>query len=73
MAHYVGIGYIGLLCNLAYTGMRAQNSKNNNMRALAFVGGFPTTLVTYLCVEEGSERAYGVELPKKISTVAGTG
>jgi len=32
---------------------------------LAFILGFPGTLLTFFCVAAGKERAYGVDLPKK--------
>jgi hypothetical protein len=54
-----------VLGNLAYAGMRAQGSDNKLARALAFVAGFPGTVITYFVVDEGSERAYGVDLPRR--------
>jgi hypothetical protein len=36
-------------------------------RSLSFLVGFPGTLLTYFVVDEGSEVAYGVELPRKRS------
>ncbi len=45
---------ISVLSNIAYAGMRAQNSESRFGRAVAFVLGFPATLVTYFAVEEGS-------------------
>lgn len=56
---------VSVLSNIAYAGMRAQNSESRFGRAAAFVLGFPATLVTYFAVEEGSEMAYGVELPRR--------
>jgi hypothetical protein len=44
--------------------MRAQNSESEVGRVLAFLCGFPGTLLTLFVVEEGSERAYGVDLPR---------
>jgi hypothetical protein len=60
-----GIGMASILANLAYAGMRAQGSQNGFARAFAFVIGFPATLLTFFVVDEGSERAYGVDLPRK--------
>jgi hypothetical protein len=34
-------------------------------RIIAFIFGFPGTLLTYLLVDEGSEKAYGIEMPRK--------
>ena len=60
-----GMGAIWLLSNFAYAGMRAQNSKDETGRILSFCFGFPHTIISYFVVQEGSERAYGVDLPKK--------
>jgi hypothetical protein len=60
-----GIGMANVLGNLAYAGMRAQGSQDRFARAFAFLIGFPGTLLTYFVVDEGSERAYGVDLPRK--------
>jgi len=60
-----GIGMLNVLGNLAYAGMRAQGSKDTFARAFSFVVGFPGTMVSYFLVEEGSERAYGVDLPRR--------
>ena len=51
--------------SISYAGMRAQNNPSAGWRALAFIGGFPGTLLTYLTVPEGGERAYGIAVPKK--------
>ncbi|HLS81488.1 MAG TPA: hypothetical protein VK025_08800 [Steroidobacter sp.] len=56
-----------ILANICFAGMRAQNSRSSLWRMVAFVLGFPLTLVTYFVVREGSERAYGVDIPKKSS------
>jgi len=62
----VGFSMISVLSNLAYAGMRAQGSKDNFARFASFWVGFPGTLLTYIFVEEGSERAYGVDLPRRL-------
>lgn len=62
-----GIGMANILGNLAYAGMRAQGNKDKFARAFSFLLGFPGTLLTYFVVDEGSERAYGVDLPRKRS------
>lgn len=54
-----------ILANICYAGLRAQNSPSRLWRMVAFVIGLPFTLVTYFVVREGSERAYGVDIPKK--------
>lgn len=63
----IGMGSISLLGNISYAGMKAQNKpENNKLRVLAFLCGFPHTIITYFVVKKGSERAYGVEIPKKV-------
>lgn len=63
-ARETGGSAIWILANLCYAGMRAQDSANGLGRVLAFLFGLPGTLVTWLVVREGSERAYGVDLPR---------
>lgn len=61
----LGMTGLWLLANAAYAGMRAQDSQSHNARAIAFLFGLPLSLLTLIVVEEGSERAYGVDLPKR--------
>jgi hypothetical protein len=61
----VGVSMVSVLSNIAYAGMKAQGSKDGLGRFLSFWLGFPGTLVSYFVVEEGSERAYGVDLPRR--------
>jgi hypothetical protein len=56
---------IWIFANLSYAGMRAQSSASAGWRILAFILGFPGTLVTFFVVKDGGERAYGVQLPKR--------
>jgi hypothetical protein len=60
-----GASGIWILANICYAGMRAQNHPSVGWRVLSFIFGLPGTLVTLLVVAEGSERAYGIEIPKK--------
>lgn len=60
-----GVSGIWILANVSYAGMRAQNSSSSVWRILAFIFGFPGTLLTFFAVTEGGERAYGVEIPRK--------
>jgi len=53
-----------VLANIAFAGMRAQNSASS-ARVVAFTAGLPVTLVTLVVVTEGSERAFGIDLPRK--------
>ena len=54
-----------LLANFSYAGMRAQGSKDRGLRIIAFIFGFPGTLLSLIVIRDGSERAYGVDLPKR--------
>lgn len=59
-----GVSAIWILANVSYAGMRAQNSPSATWRIISFIFGFPGTLLSLLVVREGSERAYGIELPR---------
>lgn len=67
MEHAVNTGVSGLwvLANISFAGMRAQSNRSRGWRILAFIFGLPGTLVSLLAVDEGSERAYGIDLPCK--------
>jgi hypothetical protein len=60
----VGTSGLWILANISYAGMRAQNSPSRWWRIAAFIFGFPGTLISLIMITEGSERAYGIELPK---------
>lgn len=60
-----GVSGLWVLANVSYAGMRAQSNPNAVWRVLAFIFGLPGTLLTFLVVQEGGERAYGVDLPRK--------
>jgi hypothetical protein len=60
-----GISGLWVLANVSFAGMRAQNHRSVVWRTLAFIFGFPATLVTFFVVTEGGERAYGIDLPRK--------
>jgi hypothetical protein len=45
--------------------MRAQNNPSVFWRTLAFIFGLPGTIVTFFVVGEGSERVYGIDLPRR--------
>ena len=59
-----GISGIWLLSNISYAGMRAQNHPSLGWRIISFLFGFPGTLISFLVVREGGERAYGVDISK---------
>jgi hypothetical protein len=60
-----GVSAIWVLANLCYAGMKAQAHPSVGWRMVSFIFGFPGTLISFLVVTEGSERAYGVDLPRK--------
>jgi len=63
-ARGTGVSAIWILANLRYAGMRAQDSPSGGWRIVSFIFGFPGTLLSFFVVAEGSERAYGVDLPR---------
>jgi hypothetical protein len=60
-----GISGLWVLANVSFAGMRAQNNRSVLWRTLAFLFGLPGTIVSFFAVAEGSDRAYGIELPRK--------
>ncbi len=54
-----------ILANISFAGMRAQDNPSVLWRTLAFIFGLPGTILTFIAVEEGGERAYGIDLPRK--------
>jgi hypothetical protein len=59
-----GVSGLWMLANISYAGMRAQNNPNVVWRIIAFIAGFPGTLISLLAVAQGSDRAYGIDIPK---------
>jgi hypothetical protein len=64
-ASNAGVSGLWVLANICYAGMKAQAHPSAGWRILSFIGGFPGTLISFLVITEGSERAYGIELPRK--------
>jgi hypothetical protein len=60
-----GVSGLWILANVSFAGMRAQNNPSVLWRTLAFIFGIPGTIVTFLVVDEGSDRAYGIDLPRR--------
>jgi hypothetical protein len=60
-----GISGLWVLANISFAGMRAQNNPSLLWRTLAFIFGLPGTIVTFFAVHEGSDRAYGIDLPRR--------
>jgi hypothetical protein len=59
-----GVSAIWILANICYAGMKAQGNPSFAWRVLSFIFGLPGTLVSLIVIREGSERAYGIDLPK---------
>lgn len=60
-----GVSAVWVFANLSFTAMRAQARGSTFWRVLTFVFGFPGTLLTLFAVTKGSERAYGIDVPRK--------
>jgi hypothetical protein len=60
-----GVSGLWVLANISFAGMRAQNHQSIFWRTVAAIFGFPGTILSFICVVEGSERAYGVEIPRQ--------
>ncbi len=60
-----GASAIWIFSNLSFTGMRAQDRGGTFWKVVCFIFGFPATLLTLMVVEKGSERAYGVDMPRR--------
>lgn len=54
-----------IFANISYAGMRAQASQSVGWRIVAFIFGFPGTLLSLLVIKEGSERMYGIDIPRR--------
>ena len=60
-----GASAIWIFANLSFAGMRAQNGGTTFWKIVSFIFGFQGTLLTLLVVEKGSERAYGIDMPRR--------
>ena len=60
-----GVSAIWVLANICYAGMKAQSHPSTGWRVVSFIFGLPGTLISFFVVKEGSERAYGIDIPKK--------
>ena len=60
-----GVSAVWIFANLSFTGMRAQAKGTTVWKVIAFIFGFPGTLLTLLVVNKGAERAYGIDMPRK--------
>jgi hypothetical protein len=60
--------------NVSFASMRAQNNRSVLWRTLAYTCGFPRTIVTFFAVAEGSDRACGIDFPRRgrpwVATIA---
>jgi hypothetical protein len=60
-----GVSGLWISANVSFAGMRAQNNPSVLWRTLAFIFGIPGTIVTFFVVDEGSDRAHGIDLPRR--------
>jgi hypothetical protein len=60
-----GASAIWIFSNLSFTAMRAQDSGALFWKIVTFIFGFPGTLLTLFVVSRGSERAYGIDMPRR--------
>jgi hypothetical protein len=65
-ARDTGVSGLWILANISFAGMRAQNHQSIFWRTVAAVFGFPGTILSFICVAEGSQRAYGIEIPRRL-------
>ena len=63
-----GVDAIWVFANLSFTAMRAQAQGTSFWKVVSFIFGFPGTLLTLLVVDKGSERAYGIDIPRKTAS-----
>ncbi len=61
-----GINAVWVFANLSFTAMQAQAKGSVFWKVVTFIFGFPGTLLTLLIVNKGSERAYGIDLPRRM-------
>jgi hypothetical protein len=60
-----GVSAVWIFANLSFTAMWAQARNTTFWMVVSFIFGFPGTLLTWLVVTRGSERAYGIDMPRK--------
>ncbi|HLH02918.1 MAG TPA: hypothetical protein VKX25_09120 [Bryobacteraceae bacterium] len=60
-----GVSALWIFANLSFTAMRAQATGSTFWKVVTFIFGFPGTLLTLLVVTRGSERAYGIDMPRR--------
>jgi hypothetical protein len=60
-----GVSAVWIFANISFTAMRAQDNGSSFWKVVTFIFGFPGTLLTVLAVVTGSERAYGIDMPRK--------
>ena len=60
-----GVSAVWVFANLSFTAMQAQDKGTGFWKVVTFIFGFPGTLLTMMVVDKGSERAYGMDMPRK--------
>jgi hypothetical protein len=69
-ARDTGVSGLWVLANISFAGMRAQDHRSIFWRTVAAIFGLPGTILSLICVAEGSERAYGISIPKQLPKVS---
>jgi hypothetical protein len=64
-AEDTGVSALWILANISYAGMRAQGNSSFGWRCIAFICGFPGTLISFFAIRENGCRAYGIDLPRR--------
>jgi hypothetical protein len=57
-----GVDAVWIFANISYAAMRAQGSQSAGWRVIAFIFGFPGTLLSLMIVQENGRRMYGIKL-----------
>jgi len=60
-----GVSALWVFANFSFTAMRAQDRGSLFWKIVTFIFGFPGSLLTMMVVDKGSERAYGIDMPRK--------
>jgi hypothetical protein len=60
-----GVSAVWVFANISFTAMHAQETGSPFWKVVTFIFGFPGTLLTLMVVSKGSERAYGIDMPKR--------
>src|ERR1700721_2511794 len=60
-----GVSGLWISANVSLAGRGARKTPSVLWRKLSFIFGIPGTIVTFFVVDEGSDRAYGIDLQRR--------